>query len=87
MTSNKNESLIRLSKSMPNHGVEIIEGIPVILRNGEMIAFQPGLLSKDMKIKLGTYDAETHTATWHNTDEVKKWLEEYQSGMVSRSRK
>jgi hypothetical protein len=72
---------------MPSHGVEIIDGIPVILRNGEMIAFQPGLLSKDMKIKLGIYNAETHTATWQNTEEVKKWLEEYQRGMVSRSRK
>ena len=72
---------------MPNHGVELIDGIPVTLKGSEMFAFQPGTNVSSKKIKLGIYDAATHSASWHNTDEMKAWLAEYQAGLAPRSRK
>jgi hypothetical protein len=76
---------------MPNHGIELIDGIPVILKGTEMFAFQPGVsalvANSAKRIKLGVYDAATHSATWQNTDEMKAWLLEYQAGLAPRSRK
>ena len=71
---------------MPNHGVELIDGIPVLLKENEIFAFQPGS-SQSKKIKLGHYDATTKKATWDNTEDMKKWVEEFQAGLVPRSRK
>ena len=74
---------------MPNHGIELIDGIPVILKGNEMYAFQPGhpAAPPSKRIKLGNYDATTHTATWEQNDEIKKWLEEFQANLAPRSRK
>jgi len=72
---------------MPNHGVELIDGIPVTLKGSDMYAFQPGLPNSAKKIKLGTIDMATKTATWDNTDEIKKWVEDFQKGLAPRSRK
>ena len=72
---------------MPNHGIEIIDGIPVSLKGSEMYAFQPGVPSSSKKIKLGTYDATTRVATWQESDEMKTWLNEYQANLAPRSRK
>ena len=72
---------------MPNHGIELIDGIPVTLRGSEMFAFQPGTPLSNKRIKLGNYDAIAKKATWDNTEETKKWIEEFQAGLVPRSRK
>ena len=76
---------------MPNHGIELIDGIPVVLKGSEMFAFQPTSQNAGQpnakKIKLGTFDATTHTATWEQNDEIKKWLEEFQANLAPRSRK
>ena len=72
---------------MPNHGVELIDGIPVILKGTEMFAFQPSLPNPAKRIKLGTYDSTTRRALWENTDEMKKWIEDFQAGLTPRSRK
>lgn len=72
---------------MPNHGVELIDGIPVTLKGSEMFAFQPGTPISTRKIKLGNYDSVTKTATWQETDEMKAWLNEHQSNLAPRSRK
>jgi hypothetical protein len=72
---------------MPNHGIELIDGIPVTLKGSEMFAFQPGLANSAKRIKLGNYDTATKTATWHNTDEMKTWVTEHQLNLAPRSRK
>jgi len=75
---------------MPNHGIELIDGIPVTLKGNEMYAFQPGqhpAAPPAKKIKLGNYDAATKKASWDNTEEMKKWVEEFQAGLAARSRK
>jgi hypothetical protein len=72
---------------MPNHGVELIDGIPVSLKGSEMFAFQPGAPASAKKIKLGNFDTATRTATWDNTDEMKKWIEDFQLALAPRSRK
>ena len=69
---------------MPSHGAEIIDGIPVILRDSVMYAFQLGVAPT---IKLGTYDAATKVATWAMSDEIAAWLSTYKEGLTSRSRK
>jgi hypothetical protein len=77
-----------LSIIMPNHGIEIIDGIPVTLKGTEMYAFHPHPESPHPKrIKLGTYDASTKKALWENNDEMNKWIEAFQTNLVPRSRK
>lgn len=84
----KNETLIRPIKGMPNHGIELIDGIPVTLKGSEMFAFQPGTNPNPAKrIKLGTFDTTTRTAKWDETEEMKKWIEEFQATLAPRSRK
>ena len=70
---------------MPSHGVDIIDGIPVILKDGIMTAFQPGLTVPP--IRLGTYDSATKIAKWESVDGMNPWLETYRQNMVARSRK
>ena len=75
---------------MPSHGVEIIDGIPVHLKDGNMLAFQHGSsLNSDqaVAIKLGTYDAATKKATWLPSDQMTAWLENFRATMTGRSRK
>lgn len=67
---------------MPSHGVDIIDGIPVLLKGSVMYAFQPGVLATPV---LGTYDAATKKATWVSTEAA--WVTSYKEGLVSRSRK
>jgi hypothetical protein len=75
---------------MPNHGIELIDGIPVTLKGTDMYAFQPGqhpAAPPSKRIKLGTYDVSTKKALWENTEEMKKWVEDFQASLVPRSRK
>uniref|UniRef100_A0A6C0ANC0 Uncharacterized protein n=1 Tax=viral metagenome TaxID=1070528 RepID=A0A6C0ANC0_9ZZZZ len=74
---------------MPSHGVEIIDGIPVHLKDGNMLAFQHGssLNSEIQPIKLGTYDSTTKKATWSPSDAMTQWLENFRATMTGRSRK
>jgi hypothetical protein len=69
---------------MPSHGVEIIDGIPVILRESVMYSFQPG--SSGSQIPLGTYDSATKKAAWSSSD-LTEWLSSYRESLASRSRK
>ena len=82
----KNEFMICHRSSMPNHGVEIIDGIPVHLKDGTMFAFQPGN-TLTHQIKLGTYDSSTKKASWIPLDSMSSWLEEFRSSLSGRSRK
>lgn len=77
---------------MPAHGVEIIQGIPVTLRNGVMYAYQPGVAvtATTPLIQLGTHDAEAGVTTWLDpaaTQQISKWKADYCASMSSRSRK
>jgi hypothetical protein len=71
---------------MPSHGVDIIDGIPVILKDGSMYAFQPEL-KQATAICLGKYSAATKSATWELKDDAKAWLATYKEGLAPRSRK
>ena len=71
---------------MPTHGVEIIDGIPVILKGSTMYAFQHGLQTTLPQIVLGTYDAATKKATWTDTS-LDAWVIAYREGLVAQSRK
>jgi hypothetical protein len=70
---------------MPSHGVDIIDGIPVILKDGVMTAFQPGLTVPP--IRLGTYDSATKAAKWEPVATLNPWLDTFRQSMVARSRK
>lgn len=70
---------------MPSHGVDIIDGIPVILKGNLMYAFQPGVLTATPV--LGAYDAATKKATWSQTDATEAWLTSYKENLTARSRK
>jgi len=72
---------------MPSHGVEIIDGIPVQIKDGQMNAFQPSVGPPTKKIRLGTYDSTTKKAIWQETEEMKAWLDEYRASLTARSRK
>ena len=70
---------------MPSHGVDIIDGIPVILKGNVMYAFYPGVLTATPV--LGAYDAVTKKATWLTTEVTETWLTSDQEGLMARSRK
>jgi uncharacterized surface anchored protein len=78
---------------MPSHGVEIIDGIPVYLKDGNMFAFQhASSLNSDAApaaapIKLGTYNATEKKATWLVSDQMAQWLENFRATMTGRLRK
>jgi hypothetical protein len=80
---------------MPSHGVEIIDGIPVYLKDGNLLAFQHGsslnsdtaAVSVAAPIKLGTYDSTTKKATWSPSDAMTEWLDNFRATMTGRSRK
>ena len=73
---------------MPSHGVEIIDGIPVILKGSTMYAFQHGLQSASTAtpIILGTYDSATKKASWTDTS-LDAWVAAYRGELVPQSRK
>ena len=72
---------------MPSHGVDIIDGVPVHLKDGTMFAFQHGSINQLPPIKLGTYDSMTKRAIWSVTGAMTEWLETFRSTMTGRSRK
>ena len=74
---------------MPSHGVEIIDGIPVILKGSTMYAFQHGLQTASITVApiiLGTYDAATKKATWTDVS-LDAWVSAYREGLLPQSRK
>jgi hypothetical protein len=88
----KNECIHFKISSMPSHGVEIIDGIPVHLKDGNMLAFQHGSslnadFASNAPIKLGTYDSTTKRATWSTSDAITQWLDTFRATMTGRSRK
>lgn len=72
---------------MPSHGVDIIDGIPVILKGTVMYAFQPGIPVTGTSLQLGTYDSATKKAIWESGNSSNEWLTSYQHDLVARSRK
>lgn len=70
---------------MPSHGVEIINGIPVILKGTTMYAFQHGLTNPTPLI-LGTYDSATKKSTWSDAP-LNDWIAAYRNGLAPQSRK
>ena len=81
----KNECGLLPKASMPSHGVDIIDGIPVLLKGGAMFAFQPG---SSVSLQLGTYDAALKKATWElENSAISTWLQSYKESMAPRSRK
>ena len=85
----KNECRYIILSSMPNHGVDIIDGIPVHLKDGKMIAFQHGLPADKQlgSINLGSYDAATKIATWTVSESMNEWLATFRASLIGRSRK
>jgi hypothetical protein len=71
--------------TMPSYGTETIDGIPVLVREGVLYAFQPGMVGSP-PIRLGTYTASTKKAVWES-QELNTWLTSYKSTLVARSRK
>ena len=69
---------------MPSHGVDIIEGIPVVIKSGIMYAYHP---SNPVPVRLGSYVADTKKAVWETSDAISNWLVSYRQDLVSRSRK
>jgi hypothetical protein len=74
---------------MPSHGVEIIDGIPVILKGEQMFAFHPAILpgGTDEKIQIGTYDSKSKKAEWYSSDSMNIWVKNYQTSISPRARK
>jgi hypothetical protein len=70
---------------MPSHGVEIIDGIPVILRNSVMYSFHPN--NPSVQTVLGEYDTATKTAKWVSSDKLSDWLTSFRESLAARSRK
>jgi hypothetical protein len=72
---------------MPSRGVDIVEGIPVYLKEGVMYRFQSGTADGPGP-RIGTYDATTKKATWdHDTANAASFLQTYRENLVPRSRK
>ena len=72
-----------LNIRMPSHGATIIDGIPVIVKDSTMFAFQSGSAT----IRLGTYDSTTNKAVWDLKPDSAAWLASYRQSLVARSRK
>jgi len=72
-----------LNMGMPSHGATIIDGIPVIVKDNTMFAFQSGSAT----IRLGTYDSTTNKAFWDLNTDSAEWLASYRQSLASRSRK
>jgi len=72
---------------MPSRGVDIVEGIPVYLKEGIIYRFQSGIADGPGP-RIGTYDATTQKATWdHDTANAHSFLQTYRENLVPRSRK
>ena len=71
---------------MPSHGVEIIEGIPVTLKDGVMYAFQFATPPLVTPIILGTC-SPTKRVIWEHRDSEATWLSSFRATLVAKSRK
>jgi hypothetical protein len=67
---------------MPARGVDLIDGIPVILKSGSILAFKP---EGGLELKLGSYDANKK-GTW-SSSQLDTWLQTYRQTLAMRSRK
>ena len=67
---------------MPARGVDIIDGIPVILKGDVIFAFRP---EGGPEIRLGTYNLVSKKATW-NTDGLDVWLKGTRDSLTARTR-
>ena len=67
---------------MPARGVDIIDGIPVILKGETIFAFRP---EGGPEIRLGTYNLATKKATWNNVG-LDVWLKGTRDSLTARTR-
>ena len=67
--------------SMPPRGVDMVDGIPVVLKDGIMYSFQSGTVP----IRLGTYSS--NVAKWEISESLTEWLNTYQANLSPRTRK
>ena len=67
---------------MPARGVDIIDGIPVILKGDAIFAFRP---EGGPEIRLGTYNLATKKPTWNN-DGLDVWLKGTRDSLTARTR-
>ena len=72
-----------LKHSMPSHGLDIIDGIPVTLKDNIMYSCVLG--TSKTPIRLGTYVEKK--AIWEPSDAMSQWLSSYREELVSRARK
>lgn len=80
---------------MPSYDIEIIDGIPVVLRDGVMFAFIPPTgppsatgapTVPSSPVRLGTYDTKTKKATWEITPQALAWKNAYAAALAPRAR-
>ena len=72
---------------MPSHGTETIDGIPVLIRDGSLLSFQPGAPTGTPLVRLGAYDSKAKKHTWDfETPTVAQWLEDYRNSIAPRTR-
>lgn len=80
---------------MPSYDIEMIDGIPVVLRDGVMFAFVPPTgppstggapNAPQTPIRLGTYDVKAKKATWEITPQVLAWKNAFAAAIASRAR-
>jgi len=71
--------------AMPSHGVEIIEGIPVTLKDGVMFAFKIETPTSTPLV-LGTC-SPTKRVIWEHRDSEATWLSTFRATLVAKSRK
>jgi hypothetical protein len=71
---------------MPNYGIEIVEGIPVFLKDGLLHAFQIENLAYKSALKLGSVNAN-NKIDWSSKEELESWLQTYRQSLTSKMRK
>ena len=80
---------------MPSYDIEMIDGIPVVLRDGVMFAFIPPTAppsatgapnAPQSPVRLGTYDSKNKKATWEITPQVLAWKNAFAAAMAPRAR-
>ena len=72
--------------TMPNYGIEIVEGIPVYMKDGILYAFQIENLVYKSSLKLGSVNTK-NKIDWCSKEDLAPWLETYRQSLTSKTRK
>lgn len=71
---------------MPNYGIDIVEGIPVYMKDGLLHAFQIENLAYKSALKLGSMNAN-NKIDWSSKEELESWLQSYRQSLRPKMRK